>query len=176
MAILLTKMEQIIENRYAPLVFPNPLSAMPTGDYQKYMPKFTGSGDYTVEEHIEAFYSYAKNINISEDVWTRVFVQSLDGQARKLFKELPTNSVIGIEQLYEVFLKHWGERTDLLYYIFEFGNLRRENGESVSDFTKIFNKMFDKIPAKIKPSDASAKITFSSACDLEFCLILRERR
>jgi hypothetical protein len=38
----------------------------------------------TVEEHIEAFYSYAENLNIEEeDVWTRVFVQSLDGHARK---------------------------------------------------------------------------------------------
>jgi hypothetical protein len=51
-------MEQILANRYAPLVFPNPLSSMPTGDYQKYMPKFTGSRDYTAEEHIEYFYAY----------------------------------------------------------------------------------------------------------------------
>jgi hypothetical protein len=115
MAAPLTRMEQILANRYAPLVLPNPLSAMPTGDYQKYMPKFTGAWEYIVEEHIEAFYAYAENINISEeDVWTRVFVQSLDGQARKWFKELPSNSITGIEQLYEVFLKHWGERRDLL--------------------------------------------------------------
>jgi hypothetical protein len=37
----------------------------------------------------------------------------LDGQARKWFKELPENSVAGIEKLDEVFLKHWGERRDL---------------------------------------------------------------
>jgi hypothetical protein len=173
----LTRMEQILANRYAPLVLPNPLSAMPTGDYQKYMPKFTGAGEYTAEEHIEAFYAYAENINISEeDVWTRVFVQSLDGQARKWFKELPANSITGIEQLDAAFLKYWGERRDLLYYMSEFGNLKRKDDESVSDFIKRFNKMFGKIPAEIKPSDASAKITFSAAFDAEFCLILRERR
>jgi ribonuclease HI len=172
-----TRMEQILANRYAPLILPNPLSAMPTGDYQKYMPKFTGVGEYTTEEHIEAFYAYAENINISEeDVWTRVFVQSLDGQARKWFKELPANSITGIEQLDEAFLKYWGERRDLLYYMSEFGNLKRKDGESVSDFIKRFNKMFGKIPTEIKPSDASAKITFSAAFDAEFCLILRERR
>jgi hypothetical protein len=65
-------------------------------------------------------------------------------------------------------LKHWGERRDLLYYISEFINLRRENGESVSDFTKRFNKMFGKIPAEIKPTDASARITYSFAFDPEF--------
>ena len=76
--------------RYAPLIFPNPLSAIPTGYYLKYMPNFTGEGDFTIEEHLEAFYSYAENIDIEkEDVWTRVFVQRLDGQDRKWFKELP---------------------------------------------------------------------------------------
>jgi hypothetical protein len=69
-----------------------------------------------------------------------------------------------------------GRRRDLLYYITEFGNLRRENGESVSDFTKRFNKMFGKIPIEIKPIDASAKITYSSTFDPKFFLILRERR
>ena len=73
----MTKMERILIARYAPLNFPNPLSAMPTRYYLKYMPKFIGEGDFTAEEHLEAFYSYAENINIQqEDVWTRVFVQA----------------------------------------------------------------------------------------------------
>jgi hypothetical protein len=58
----------------------------------------------------------------------------------------------------------------------EFGNMKIKDDESVSDFIKRFNKMFGKIPAEIKPSDASAKITFSVAFDAKFCLILRERR
>jgi hypothetical protein len=39
----LTKMEIVIAARYAPLVLPNSLNEMPTGDYQKYMPKFSGT-------------------------------------------------------------------------------------------------------------------------------------
>jgi hypothetical protein len=67
----LTKMQQILAARYAPLILPNPISAMPMGDYEKYMPKFTGKGNVFAEEHIEAFYSYSKNLNIEEeDVWT----------------------------------------------------------------------------------------------------------
>ena len=57
-------MERILVARYAPLNLPNPLSSMPTRDYLKYMPKFIGEGDFIAEEHLEAFYSYAKNINI----------------------------------------------------------------------------------------------------------------
>jgi hypothetical protein len=71
----LTKMQRILAARYAPLVLQNPPPAMPTGDYQKYMPKFIGEGDVTAEEHIESFYSYVENLNIEYvDVWTRVFV------------------------------------------------------------------------------------------------------
>jgi predicted component of viral defense system (DUF524 family) len=63
-----------------------------------------------------------------------------------------------------------------VYYITEFGALKRKNNEFVSDFTKRFNKMYNKIPAEIKPTETSAKITFSNAFDVEFSLLLRERR
>jgi hypothetical protein len=63
-----------------------------------------------------------------------------------------------------------------LYYITEFGALKRKSGESVSDFTKRFNKMYTKIPDEIKPTETSAKITFVNAFDVEFSLLLRERR
>ena len=70
-------MERILVARYAPLNFSKPLSAMPTGDYLKYIPKFTGEGDFIAEEHLEAFYSYAENINIEQEyVWTRVLYKS----------------------------------------------------------------------------------------------------
>ena len=56
-----TKMERIIAARYGPLVLPTPLIAMPTGEYQKYKPKFIGIEGVIAEEHIESFYSYANN-------------------------------------------------------------------------------------------------------------------
>jgi hypothetical protein len=52
-----------------------------------------------------------------------------------------------------------------LYYITEFGALKRKNGEFVSDFTKRFNKMYSKIPHEIKPAETSAKLTFFNAFD-----------
>ena len=58
----------------------------------------------------------------------------------------------------------------------EFGLLKRKEGESVPDFSKRFNKMYNRIPAEIKPSEASAMITYSNAFDPEFYLLLRERR
>lgn len=77
-----SKMERIIAARYGPLVLPTPLNAMPTGEYHKYRPNFTRTKGVIAEEHLESFYSYADNLDTSEDdVWMRVFVQSLDGAA-----------------------------------------------------------------------------------------------
>jgi hypothetical protein len=171
------RMDAIVAARYAPLILPQPMNALPVGDYLKYMPKFTGEEDITIEEHLVAFYSYADNLNIeNEDVWMRVFVQSLDGEARKWFRELTTGSIVGIEALDDIFLRQWGDKKDFMYYITEFGSLRRKEGESVSDFSKRFNKMYNKIHAKIKPTEASAKITYASSFDHDFCLMLRDRR
>lgn len=110
-----TKMERIIVARYGPLVLPIPLNAMPVGEYQKYMPKFTSTNGVTAEEHLEAFYSYVDNLDISEnDVWMRVFVHSLDGEAIKWFRELTPRPIADIEALDEGFLKQWGDNKDLL--------------------------------------------------------------
>jgi ribonuclease HI len=173
----LNRMDAIVAARYAPLILPHPTNPFPAGDYLKYMPKFTGEGDITAEEHLAAFYSYADNLNIGdEDVWMRVFVQSLDGEVRKWFRGLAPGSIAGIDALDNAFLRQWGDKKDFMYYMTEFGSLKRKEGESVPDFSKRFNKMYNRIPAEIKPSEASAMITYSSAFDPDFCLLLRERR
>jgi hypothetical protein len=172
----LNRMDAIVTTRYAPLVLPHPMNPLPAGDYLKYMPKFTGEGEITIEEHLATFYSYANNLNIeNEDVWMRVFIQSLDGEVRKWFRGLAPGSIAGIEALDNVFLRQWGDRKDYIYYMTEFGSLKKQEGESISNFSKIFNKMYNKIPAEIKPSEASAQISYASAFDPDFCLVLRER-
>jgi hypothetical protein len=58
-------MDAIVAARYAPLILPHPMNPLPAGDYLKYMPKFTGEGDITAEEHLAAFYSNADNLKVS---------------------------------------------------------------------------------------------------------------
>jgi len=70
-----TRMERIIAARYGPLILPTPFNCMPTGEYKKYRPKFTGTEGVKTKEHLESFYSYANNLDISEDdVCMRIFV------------------------------------------------------------------------------------------------------
>jgi hypothetical protein len=92
-----------------------------------------------------------------------LFVQILDGEVRKLFWGLPPTSIADIYELDEDFIKQWGYRRDYMYYITEFGALKRKNGESILDITKRFNKMYGRIPDEIKPIESSTKITYSNA-------------
>jgi hypothetical protein len=62
-------------------------------------------------------------------------------EARKWFRGLAPGSITGIEALDEAFLRHWGDKKYFLYYITEFGSLKRKEGESISDFPKRFNKI-----------------------------------
>jgi hypothetical protein len=115
-------MAEILAARYAPLVLPQPMNALPATEYLKYMPQFTREGDMTAEEHLSSFYRFAEIQAIeNEDVWMRVFVQSLDGDARDWFKDFPPRSVDEIDALDDSFLRHWGNKKYLLYYITELG-------------------------------------------------------
>ena len=104
----------------------------------------------------------------------RMFIHILDGEVKKWFRELPGNSITLIEELQDVFMRQWGDTKDHTYYITEFGALRRKKDETIADFSKRFNKMYGRIPAEIKPSETSMKLTYSNAFDHEFSLLLRE--
>jgi hypothetical protein len=54
--------------------------------------------------------------------------------------------------------------------------LKKKNSESVLEFTQRFNKLYNKIPAEVKPSQPAAKVTYAGAFDPDFALLLRERR
>jgi hypothetical protein len=95
----------------------------------------------------------------------RLFIQSLGGEVKKWFRGLPPASIAYIKALDKTFIKKWGYRREYLYYIIEFGALKRKNGESISDFTKRFNNMYGRIPDDIKPTKSSAKITYSNEFD-----------
>jgi hypothetical protein len=68
------------------------------------------------------------------------------------FSLVTPGTIDGIEALDDVLLRQWGDKKDFMYYITNFGSLKRKEGEFVSNFSKRFNKMYNKIPAEIKPT------------------------
>jgi len=63
-----------------------------------------------------------------------------------------------------------------LYYLIEFGSLKKKTSEIVMEFIQRFNKLYNKISVKIKPSQTGVKVTFVGAFEPDFSLLLRERR
>jgi hypothetical protein len=162
--------------RYAPLVLPVPLHDLPE-NYMKNLPKFTGEGDLTTAEHINFFDQFADILGLEhEDVYSRLLVQTFEGKVRTWFRGLAAGSIPSYDELENAFIRQWGERKDHLYYLTEFGALRKKNSESVLEFTQRFNKLYNKIPTEVKPSQPAAKVTFAGAFDPDFALLLRERR
>jgi hypothetical protein len=85
-------------------------------------------------------------------------------------------SIVEIEALDNSFLRQWGDKKYFMYYMTEFRSLKKKEGGYVFDFSKRFNKMYNKIPSEIKPTEASTKISYVNAFDSDLCLLLRERR
>jgi hypothetical protein len=44
------------------------------------------------------------------------------------------------------------------------------------EFIQRFNKLYNKIPIEVNPSQPAAKVTFAGAFEPNFALLLRERR
>jgi hypothetical protein len=138
--------------RYTFLVFPIPLHNLPE-NYIKNLPKFIGEGDLTAAEHINFFDQFTDILGIEhEDVYSRILFQTFEGQVRTWFWSLPAAYILSYDALEDAFLRQWGERKDHLYYLTEFGSLRKNNLETVMEFIQRFNKMYNKIPAEVKPS------------------------
>ena len=98
-----------LQNRYAPLQIPAVLNDMPQ-DYLKILPRFSGENDTEAQKHVEIFCSFAENFNVEHlDVVLRLFVQSLDGEARKWFKTLGAHSINTWEAMEDAFIKKWGK-------------------------------------------------------------------
>jgi len=90
-------------NRYAPLQLPQLLNQMPQ-EYLKILPFFTGEDEQTTKNHVSVFCNFAENLNVEQlDVVLRLFIQELDGEARKWFKGLPNNSIISWEEMEHLF-------------------------------------------------------------------------
>jgi hypothetical protein len=133
--------------KYSPLVLPVPLHDLPK-NYINFLPKFTGEGDLTAAEHINFFDQFANILGIEhEDVYSRLLVQTFEVQVRTWFRSLPASSIFSYDALEDAFLRQWGERKDHLYYLTEYGSLRKNNSEIVMEFIQRFNKLYNNIPA-----------------------------
>jgi hypothetical protein len=121
---------------YAPLVLPVPLHDLPQ-NYMKNLPSFIGEGELIVVEHINFFDQFTYILGLEhEDIYSQFFVQNFEGKVRTWFPSLPAGSILSYDALENPFLRQWGERKDHLYYLTEFGDLRKKNQKLLLNSSK----------------------------------------
>ena len=105
----------------------------------------------------------------------RLFSQSFIGEVRKWFKALAAGSLHNWNEFEDSFLRKWGNRTNPVQALTENNSLKRVVDETVQNFSKIFNKVYDSILSHLKPPPGAAQLRYVEAFDYDFSILLRER-
>ena len=100
--------------RFAPLRLPDVLHDLLL-NYSQRISLFDGEGDITAKQHVAKFEDF---IDLEEvdfpDVKMRLFAQSLSGEAKKWFKDLPNGSIVNFQAFQNAFLDRWDDKQNPL--------------------------------------------------------------
>ena len=146
----------ISAKRYMPLIFdvihglPN---AMPY-DLRKHFHKFGGNHLDSASHHVQMFSDLIGDFEIThEDVHMKLFVQTLEGDARDWFSFFPTCFVSSWDEFHSAFMKQFKERVSISDSFENFLKIQIRNDELVPKFNIRFVKVLDEIPESCKPND-----------------------
>jgi hypothetical protein len=81
----------------------------------KWLPKFSGNGETTAEEHMSIFWAFFQLHPIDdevEDLVMKLFSATLHDAAKIWYDGLPDKSIKTMEQFEETFLNRWGTEED----------------------------------------------------------------
>jgi hypothetical protein len=75
--------------------------------YMKLICKFNGDRNTSIEDHDFALQYCIDNLVIDhEDVYLRIYVQSLEGDAIKWFKNLPIETIVSLETFHRIVVEN----------------------------------------------------------------------
>ena len=147
--------------RYAPLVLPVVLNAL-LSKYSAKIKIWGSDEEITAKEHVDQFNDFIDREEIDhEDVKMRLFSQSFTGEVRKWFKALVIGSLQNWNEFEDSFLRKWGNRENHVKALTEYNSLKRAVDETVQNLSKIFNKVYDSIPAHLKPPPGAAQLRYA---------------
>lgn len=88
-----------------------------------------------------------------EDVFMKLFMQSLTDDAREWYKSLPDSSIRYIQDFKRIFKDQYGDHSDTKFALHELTNIKKGHNEEVSSFNNRFIKLLKKIPPHLKLTD-----------------------
>ena len=86
-----------------------------------------------------------------EDVAMRMFVSTLEGEARTWYESIPDVSIDGWDSFQDNFTKRWVNKLDNSSLINAFTHIKKNGDENVTDFKARFSKNYYKFPITRRP-------------------------
>ncbi|KAH9311125.1 hypothetical protein KI387_026160, partial [Taxus chinensis] len=86
-----------------------------------------------------------------EDVYIKLFIHTLEEDARDWYKSLPDNSIDSWTEMKNAFRLQYGDKTDPRFLLSKFENIKKNPNESVHDFNTRFNKTLNRLPVILRP-------------------------
>jgi hypothetical protein len=153
--------------------YPNPIS----NDLRNAIPKFLGNGTESAERHIINLKNVIEDFEEDhEDVFMKLFVQSLIEDAVEWYKSLPDRSISGWCNFADQFIEQFGDHTDTSFASHELTSIKKNSNESVLEFNKRFNKVLNRIPRETRPVDSFLIDFYLSAFDGKTHYEIRSQR
>ena len=86
--------------------FPNTIPTM--DEWGDFLPRFLEGEDENLAYHVLKFHQYMDQLNIHhEDVLMKMFMYSLDGSARKWYRNLPPSSISFLKHFHDTFNSYY---------------------------------------------------------------------
>jgi hypothetical protein len=156
--------------------FPDYRHDLPAHKWLKRILLFAGRLGESVEDHLVSFSKLLDDFEMEhEDVAMRMFVSTLEGEARTWYKSLPNASIDGRDSFQEKFTKRWANKPDNSSLINAFTHIIKNGDEIVTNFNARFSNNYYKFPITIRPNDVCALIFYLEAFDGILGIFLRNK-
>ena len=167
----------ISTKQYMPLCFDGIhgfLNIIPN-DVRNKFPKFSGNHLVLASHHAELFSDLMGDYEIAhEDFYMKLFVQTLEGDARDWFSFLLACSISSWGELHSSFMEKFGERVRISNSYDKFLKIHIECDEFVPWFNIRFAKVLSEIPENYRPNDQMCLVVYFNAFDKKINYLLRD--
>jgi hypothetical protein len=123
---------------------------MPPISKKRWLPGLSGHNGERNDFHINNLYSYLMLQPVpdeAEDVVMKFFSNTLHGDAKKWYNNLPNASITSMDQFEEVFLEEWGIKSeDIPILQKHFEDIKQNENETLFDFQSRFEGTLHQIP------------------------------
>jgi hypothetical protein len=152
---------------------------MPPISKKRWLPGFSGRNGERADFHMNNFYSYFMLHPVAdeaEDVVMKLFSNTLHGDAKKWYNNLPNASITSMDQFEEVFLEEWGIKSeDIPILQKKIEDIKQNENETLFDFQSRFEGTLHQIPEAHRPGEEYVVHIYTHAILAHLGLPLRRR-